>query len=716
MKFFNLVAVSLMVVSFIIAQDLTQEGGGQNELESVRLQKSVVTTSGFEENIQSTPSSISIIESKELQERPIRDLGEAVSQVPGVSVDAGISTVGGYAISMRGMPASYTLLLLDGKRQGASSETFPNFNFSESAFMPPISAIERIEVIRGPASVVYGSDAVGGVVNVILKKHFEKWSGNVLINSTLQESKHFGHLYGIAAFGAGPLDKSKKLSLQLRAKSNFQSNPRDFSFPLPQGVSQNLQGSIVGSRANEQQEIGGRFGYEPNKTHYIYADYSFARQWYNFTWGNTNFPAHSITRHNSIIRHQGNYGENGAIRTDTSLQYNNTNYPTRSRSANDVILEHRTIIPFWQMNVNVGAQYMYSNVLSLNGTEFGGDVGNKLERHTFALYAEDQWQIIDSLSLSIGVRGNMSNTYNSNISPRVYLVYMPLQNSAIGDLSIKGGISTGYKMPSMTNVAKGWSASTGQGWTHIYGNPNLKPESSLNYELGIIQSNDFAQFSLTGFYIDFKDRISALSVQVGESLPAGYTCLGGWTGNNQSGTASCQYYYNVDTARSYGLEAFAQIKNNFEVSEVLFNLSYTWSKNENTSGTNKGMPLSGIPQHTINSAINYTYKDFGVTLRGEFRAMQLRTNIGSTKTALDTFRHNNPSVSEYYKPYFLLHLGANYNITKTLRAQFGIYNLLNHNFIDYYAYTNANNATAFANNYNVIREGRRYFLSLSMDF
>lgn len=205
-------------------------------------------------------------------------------------------------------------------------------------------------------------------------------------------------------------------------------------------------------------------------------------------------------------------------------------------------------------------------------------------------------------------------------------------------------------------------------------------------------------------------------MQVGESLPAGYTCLGGWTGNSQNGTASCQYYYNVDTARSYGLEAFAQIKNNFEVSEVLFNLSYTWSKNENTSGTNKGMPLSGIPQHTINSAINYTYKDFGVTLRGEFRAMQLRTNIGSTKTALDTFRHNNPSVSEYYKPYFLLHLSANYNITKTLRAQFGIYNLLNHNFIDYYAYTDANNATAFANNYNVIREGRRYFLSLSMDF
>jgi len=121
----------------------------------------VVTASGYEQMLKEAPASISVIDRAQLENRFYRDLTDAMADIPGVIVTGGGDRKD---ISLRGMASQYTLILIDGQRQ-SSRETRPNSDGPgvEGAWTPPISAIERIEVIRGPMSSLYGSDAIGGV-------------------------------------------------------------------------------------------------------------------------------------------------------------------------------------------------------------------------------------------------------------------------------------------------------------------------------------------------------------------------------------------------------------------------------------------------------------------------------------------------------------------------------------------------------------------------
>lgn len=98
----------------------------------------VVTASGYEQKLTNAPASISVIGQDALTQKNYSDLGEALSGVEGVDVRGGTGKTGGLDISIRGMPSSYTLILIDGIRQSASSDTTPNgFDTLNTAMMPP---------------------------------------------------------------------------------------------------------------------------------------------------------------------------------------------------------------------------------------------------------------------------------------------------------------------------------------------------------------------------------------------------------------------------------------------------------------------------------------------------------------------------------------------------------------------------------------------------
>src|SRR5699024_9713757 len=169
----------------------------------IQLDNIVVSASGFEQHVEDAPASISVIGRQELEKKAFKDVTDVLADVPGVVVTGGGSSSD---ISVRGMAPAYTMILVDGKRQ-SSRETRPNSDGPgiEQGWLPPMQAIERIEVIRGPMSSLYGSDAMGGVVNIITKKVPDEWTGSIRNEVMVQGDRDSGDRFETNIYVAGPL-------------------------------------------------------------------------------------------------------------------------------------------------------------------------------------------------------------------------------------------------------------------------------------------------------------------------------------------------------------------------------------------------------------------------------------------------------------------------------------------------------------------------------
>lgn len=157
------------------------------------IEEMVVTATGFEQKITDAPASISVISEEELRSRPYTTLLDAVRYQEGVDIGVTRDKTGQGSISMRGLESDYTLVLIDGKRQNNHGDIYPN-NFGGNQFnhIPALDSVERIEVIRGPASTLYGADALGGVINIITRRHTDTWTGSITSGRSLQSNDEFG--------------------------------------------------------------------------------------------------------------------------------------------------------------------------------------------------------------------------------------------------------------------------------------------------------------------------------------------------------------------------------------------------------------------------------------------------------------------------------------------------------------------------------------------
>lgn len=296
----NGVARKLVLSSFISAVVAAQAFGQEGADDAQALPKVVVSATGFEQKLKDAPASVTVVSADELQSKPYTSLADALRDVEGIDVGSGFDKNGNISITLRGLPADYTVVMINGRRQSDIGNIGPNnFGNSQFMYMPPLSAIERIEVVRGPMSTLYGADAIGGVINIITRKVPEKWAGSLDTSVTLQQDSQYGDDQKLDIYLGGPLI-TDKLGVSLRG-GIYERDPSDPSYsnalPLPAtDVNGNPnepvwidEGSFGDKKivAAKNWNFGTTFDWLVAEGHELSLSYDVAKQRYDNTEGQT---------------------------------------------------------------------------------------------------------------------------------------------------------------------------------------------------------------------------------------------------------------------------------------------------------------------------------------------------------------------------------------------------------------------------------------------
>ncbi|MGE8620573.1 MAG: TonB-dependent receptor domain-containing protein, partial [Achromobacter spanius] len=369
----------------------------QNASEAKTLETVVVTASGYEQQIQDAPASISVITREDLDKKFYRDVNDALLEVPGVIITGGGDR---QDISLRGMGPQYTLILIDGKRQN-SRETRTNSDSAgvEGGWTPPLAAIERIEVVRGPMSSLYGSDAMGGVINIITRKVPDEWGGEIRMDTTIQESNKSGDIYQGNFYLAGPI-KNDLLGLQIYG----QASQRD-------------EDDIVnGFRKRNSDSVTAKLALTPNRDHDIVLEATTMRQKTQETLGKTvaplapgvacprtGCPASGQNDYRSnkwALSHTGRWG--WAV-SDSYVQQEEFDNRSRQMKVKNLNLQTSWTMPLGSHMLTLGGTYLSQRLNDQTGNQLSGGP-SKIDRYQWALFAEDEWRLTESFAVTTGLR------------------------------------------------------------------------------------------------------------------------------------------------------------------------------------------------------------------------------------------------------------------------------------------------------------------------
>ena len=668
--------LSISVLAALSVSSHANQSSKLQEIDSsqgvVKLETLVVTASSQAVNVKEAPASISVITSEEIEKQPVTSIAQLISKIPGVT--GGISPSGeGSKIKLRGLPENYTLILVDGKRIGSSRDTNyrPDRGRQDLDWITP-DMIERIEVVRGPMSSLYGSDAMGGVINIITKKIPNNWGGNVTLNYTQPTtSSDLGTSLQTGVMLAGPLTDT----LGIRVTAGVTEREADKDYTVGSGTT-----------GSENQNYNAMLHYQPTDQHNFSLEMGHSIQKnkkgssVNATTGNvseTEWGPSELEHNNYSLTHEGEWSIGKSKLSAYYNDYDSSRNKLVTKSS-EMIIEGSLTMPFnllIDQVVTVGGQWKKQELTHTetigtlpNGSWDGIGYSNpKVDNKNWALFIEDNISILDNLTLTLGNRLDHDDKYGSHHSPRGYLVYSP-----IDDLVIKGGIAKGFRAPTVKESTAGAATQSGgngcrgllgktwydnEGIDHIYGgtrpqdksvsgtegcfmagNPNLLPEESTNYEVGINYTGFGSDLGLTFFHTDFKNKIAY--------SPLGYY-EGEWYTRNE----------NIQNAVTRGLEITANYA-------LLDNLN--WSNNATyflkAENEDTGAVLITTPKLTVNSALNWQPIDpLNVELNAQYLGKQY---LSQTTTS-----------SAIQKPHTIINLSSNYKVNDNLTVRGGFINL-----------------------------------------
>ena len=511
----------------------------------------VVTGTGTEHYLKDAPVQTEVISRKMLDSYAGATLEDILSGLC-ASFDFSAGDMGAN-MQLGGLGNGYILILVDGKKMHGDVGGQNNLGLIDPA------RIERIEIVKGAASALYGSDAIAGVVNIILKKHRE----NILIENTSR-----GGSYGefrqsnTVQFKVGKFTSST--NFQLKHSDGWQNttyeDPNRYEYPITNSINKTV------NRYTDWQ-VAQRFDYQATKDLSLYADGSFYRKRIYRPCGVPDYKTYDFLYRNSSVATGGKLKLKNSNSNMLDVNYDSHAYyymytrETWDKEYDDSGKE----ISFPYFPGDKGLQSDQSRLLlQLKGifnlpyfnrlsvgtdTEINWldaprrlDEKDQVSDYTTSFYAQDEWTPIERLNITAGGRLTVNQNFGVRITPKVSALYK------LGAFNLRATYSEGFKTPTLKELHYRYIRQMSIISLNL-GNTELDPQTSRYVSGGLEYNGTRFSINVTG-YCNWVDNLITLVTIPLSQAPGDLVVT--------YDPARVRQYQNMDDARTYGVDVNAK--------------------------------------------------------------------------------------------------------------------------------------------------------------
>jgi len=572
----------------------------------------VVTANRSAQPIERVGASVTVLTQAAIDARQTPAVVELLAQTPGVSFTRNGGVGASTGVNIRGAESQHTVVLIDGVKLNDPSSTQGGFNFGNLL----IGDTARIEVLRGAQSTLWGSQAIGGVVNIVTAEPTEALQGSLDAEAGAR---------GTTYFRGGIGGANERLSWRLAASrydtdgfSAFAKGTEDDGYTntglsgrlnvkVTDAVSLDLR-SVWSSGRNDFDAFNGD-SREYGKTQELVA------------YAGLNFDLLDGRFRNRI----------GYAHTDTDRRNfnpdNTVQTLTFDAEGQNRRWEYQGAFAFTEaLNATFGLEHEKSEMKTRSPGDWDPNPAfGRGEAELNSAYGQLQWTVLEGLTLTGGLRYDDHAQYGDNLLGQVAAAWALNE----GDTVVRASWGQGFRAPGLYELYS------------EYGNLTLQPEEFDSWEIGVEQRLfDRAVVSATYFnrQADNEIRYNGCSTPSTDPL-----CT-------VNGAGRWGYYRNVQKTEAQGVELVGRV----DVTErVNVSANYTWTDAKSVSGATDGKRLTRRPEHMANFAADYAF------------AFGLKTGV-AVRYVGETF--NNDTNTVKVDAYTLVDLRASYPINDTLEV------------------------------------------------
>ena len=654
-------------------------GGTQDEKviymkeDDLGINEVVVTGSRTARPIKMSPVTTQVLGGKALVDAGYSNLQQALQQeTPGLN----IQKVGfGNEISMQGLDARHVLFLMDGERMTgdmAGNLDYERFN---------LHAIDRVEIVKGASSTLYGSRAAGAVINLITKKTDKPLSIDAGIRYGQMNERNYKHpqpkdfLYMFeqnadrpnlqswvsAGFKAGKFTSQTDVwysesdaFYMYQAENDKKVYTKEANPFLPHDITvvSNAIRPPMGIEGKEHITVSQKLYYNPNPnlSVLVYGS-SFFMNTYDLIQDMTFSQARDWTAGTKVTYHVKDwFSVTGSLHADFYDRFKrHERIDKRQKDYESSIYQPRLTVTSNYFNGHSLILGMEHTSDELTSDRFSGNANHDLKTRALKeteYFLQDEWTINPRWMISVGIRTNFSKAFGFMGMPKVAAKYSPDKH-----WSLRANYSMGYRSPSIKELFFNWDH---LGMFMIRGNENMRPEKNNYFSLGAEYSNDRLFVSGTAYGNYFRDKIEGV-----------------WR------IYDMQYnfeYTNLSQQRLLGLEVLAR----WSVLDCL-TLNGTYSFVDVSK--NKGIQVNTTSPHAATASMDYKYMKKNYRLNAVFSA----SYMGGKKFDVQDrvfVKEENKSYDAYFRcdlpQYVLCNLSVSQTFWNKVKLTLGMDNLFNY--------------------------------------